>query len=171
MRGLTTQSAESIRFLLNGRDGGADRMVSVVDYFRSQSRPYVHLVMELTNNSAVQCQRALSSPAVCSVRAEELRAVSHSLELGQIGPLCRRLEFVQLVEFNRIPMVRLTGDQQADMIRVAAKKPRERLAQSLSIASHANSLLTRSQSSSGVRRSIGRTCHRSKLGASRSTKT
>lgn len=34
MRGLTTQSAESIRFLLNGRDGEADRMVTVVDYFK-----------------------------------------------------------------------------------------------------------------------------------------
>lgn len=43
------------------------------------------------------------------------------------------LEFVHLVEFNRIPMLRLTGEQQADMIRVAAKKPRERLALSESL--------------------------------------
>lgn len=36
------------------------------------------------------------------------------------------LEFVKLVEFNSIPMLRLTGDQTAAMIKVAAKPPPER---------------------------------------------
>lgn len=36
------------------------------------------------------------------------------------------MEFVRLVEFNSIPMLRLTGDQTAAMIKVAAKPPPER---------------------------------------------
>lgn len=37
-----------------------------------------------------------------------------------------RMEFVKLVEFNSIPMLRLTADQTAAMIKVAAKPPPER---------------------------------------------
>jgi eukaryotic translation initiation factor 2C len=40
------------------------------------------------------------------------------------------LEFVKLEPFNSIPMVQLTGDQTAAMIKVAAKPPPERMAQS-----------------------------------------
>jgi len=40
------------------------------------------------------------------------------------------LEFVQLEPFNSIPFVQLTGDQTAAMIKVAAKPPPERMAQS-----------------------------------------
>ena len=36
------------------------------------------------------------------------------------------MEFVRLAEFNSIPMLRLTGDQTAAMIKVAAKPPPER---------------------------------------------
>ena len=34
MRGLTSQSAADLKFLLNGRDGKEDRMISIVDYFK-----------------------------------------------------------------------------------------------------------------------------------------
>jgi len=40
------------------------------------------------------------------------------------------LEFVNLEPFNSIPFVQLTGDQTAAMIKVAAKPPPERMAQS-----------------------------------------
>ena len=40
------------------------------------------------------------------------------------------LEFVKLEPFNSIPMVQLSGDQTAAMIKVAAKPPPERMAQS-----------------------------------------
>ena len=43
------------------------------------------------------------------------------------------MEFVRLVEFNSIPMLRLTGDQTAAMIKVAAKPPPERAQMSESI--------------------------------------
>lgn len=34
MMGLTNQPASDLKFLLNGRDGKADKMVSIVDYFK-----------------------------------------------------------------------------------------------------------------------------------------
>lgn len=36
MRGVTTQTAEELNFLLNGKDGKADKMVSVVQYFKGE---------------------------------------------------------------------------------------------------------------------------------------
>ncbi|CAD6584810.1 MAG: hypothetical protein TREMPRED_003962 [Tremellales sp. Tagirdzhanova-0007] len=36
IRGITSQAAADLKFLLSGRDGGVDRMVSVVDYFQQQ---------------------------------------------------------------------------------------------------------------------------------------
>ena len=45
------------------------------------------------------------------------------------------MEFVRLVEFNSIPMLRLTGDQTAAMIKVAAKPPPERAQMSKPILS------------------------------------
>jgi len=44
--------------------------------------------------------------------------------------LMSSLEFVNLEPFNSIPFVQLTGDQTAAMIKVAAKPPPERMAQS-----------------------------------------
>ena len=44
--------------------------------------------------------------------------------------LARRMEFVKIEPFNSIPMRSLTANQTADMIRVAAKRPDERLAMS-----------------------------------------
>jgi eukaryotic translation initiation factor 2C len=34
MRGLTVQAAADLKFLLTGRDGAQDRMVSIVDYYK-----------------------------------------------------------------------------------------------------------------------------------------
>lgn len=36
MRGITSQPAEKLKFLLSGRDGGKDRMISVTEYFRGE---------------------------------------------------------------------------------------------------------------------------------------
>lgn len=36
MRGLTMQSAAELKFLLSGRDGQPDKMVTIVDYYKSQ---------------------------------------------------------------------------------------------------------------------------------------
>ncbi len=34
MRGLTSQSAADLKFLLEGKEGKADRMISIVDYYK-----------------------------------------------------------------------------------------------------------------------------------------
>jgi hypothetical protein len=56
--------------------------------------------------------------------------------------LMTSLEFVKLMPFNSIPMVQLTGDQTAAMIKVAAKPPPERMAQSKSAVYRASFELT-----------------------------
>ena len=34
LKGLTTQPAETIKFLLTGKDGAADKMVTIVEYYK-----------------------------------------------------------------------------------------------------------------------------------------
>lgn len=80
MRGLTTQPAADLKFLLSGRDGKPDRMVSVVEYYKTQYN--------------------------VTVTKPRLPCVSY----GQKNYV--PMEFVNLAEFNSIPMLQLTGDQQ-----------------------------------------------------------
>ncbi|KAI9636400.1 eukaryotic translation initiation factor 2C 2 [Dioszegia hungarica] len=94
MRGLTVQAAADLKFLLTGRDGAQDRMVSIVDYYK-----------EMYN---------------VQVTKPRLPCVAY----GQRNYV--PLEFVRLEEFNSIPMMRLTADQTAEMIKVAAKPPPQR---------------------------------------------
>ena len=67
----------------------------------------------------------------CPVFSMVTRTLFRKLELPQGSTeLMSSLEFVNLEPFNSIPFVQLTGDQTAAMIKVAAKPPPERMAQS-----------------------------------------
>ena len=79
MRGLTTQPASEIRFFLNARDGGQERMVSVVDYLKGElfPIPVPSSTDRFTRTVWVHCSQAPASlrageSAVCLFEEVEL---------------------------------------------------------------------------------------------------
>ena len=50
IRGITSQAAADLKFLLSGRDGGVDRMVSVVDYFQRELSRFSIQLTSVKNN-------------------------------------------------------------------------------------------------------------------------
>ncbi|RXK35353.1 hypothetical protein M231_07375 [Tremella mesenterica] len=94
-KSLTFQSADELQFLLNGRDGGPDRMVKIPQYFKE------------TYNVTV------TKPRLPCVMYGQKNYVP--------------LEFVRISEFNPMPFAQQTSEIAADMIRIAAKPPAERL--------------------------------------------
>lgn len=124
MRGLTVQAAADLKFLLSGRDGQPDRMVSIVDYYKeiynvqvtkprlvsvSQAWPEWMLMTSLVSPTVRGTTFPSSSSTLPSstVNSQTLDSSGQSLSVG-------------------IPMMRLTADQTAEMIKVAAKPPPER---------------------------------------------
>jgi hypothetical protein len=55
MRGLTSQCAADLKFLLNGRDGRPDRMVSVETYMKGKSREDLQ-AERVQNNTTMSCE-------------------------------------------------------------------------------------------------------------------
>jgi len=80
MRSLTTQPASDLKFLLTGRDGGKDRMVTVVAYFKGghvqAQRFTIHYCCR-----AIQRHCHQAPAAMRCLWSEELRPVSYAMNV------------------------------------------------------------------------------------------
>ncbi|KAI9636399.1 putative eukaryotic translation initiation factor 2C 2 [Dioszegia hungarica] len=94
---ITAQPAAECKFLLDGKDGKESKMVTIPEYYKQ------------TYNVTLQKPR--------------LPCIS----FGAGGKNKVPLELVRLVEYNSIPFLKLSGDQTAAMIKVAAKRPEDRV--------------------------------------------
>lgn len=93
---ISQHSAASIQFVMQGRDGGPSKKISIVDYFKE----HFNIIIKKPRLPCVVYGKNFMVP----------------------------LELVQLAEFNAVPFSQLTGDQAAEMIKIAAQRPPDRAA-------------------------------------------
>ncbi len=110
MRGLTTKSAAELQFLLNGKDGKADRMVTVEHYMKGKVHLFYIDMSSQHQNSTITPFESLDS----LVSNTELNSTFRE-SLHLMAELTGSLECVDLKEFNSIPFRSLAAEQTADV--------------------------------------------------------